>query len=228
MIRTIRSAGPSLFAIGIFLALGSPFLFPQKAPRWWKIEVELATTGEYAYREGNVDYGGSYSLETLWSGTMERDDMDYLLYHAGWELRRWEVKEKACFPEKTIHLTEQAIADRPFFQMNYILRNEDDLEIDFVVKGISIPLNKSSAKGYLVLPSSKDSHQTGPEVSYDTYLSEGSNRVAFPEKAIYGRPMKKEFSWAWNNRGWVLKETKTVYIADRHEAKLKVVITPQY
>ncbi len=112
--------------------------------------------------------------------------------------------------------------------MNYILRKEDDLEMDFVVKGIAIPLNQSAAKGYLVLPASKDAHRAGPDVSYDANLSEGSNRVAFAEKEIYGKPMKKDFCWGWNNRGWVLKETKTVYIADRHEAKLKVIITPQY
>jgi len=228
MIRRIRTGASAFLAAGLFFASGSLSLFPQKAPRWWKIEVELATTGEYAYKEGKIDYSGAYFFETLWTGTMERDDMDYLLYHTSSELRQWEIKEKAHFPEKISQLTEKDIADRPFFQMNYILRKDDDLEMDFIVKGIAIPLNNSSAKGYLVLPSSKDSHQTGPDVSYDMNISEGSNRVAFAEKEIYGKPMKKDFCWAWNNRGWVLKETKTVYIADRHEAKLKVIITPQY
>lgn len=217
-----------LFPLALFFILPSLIEARDFFPDWWEIKVTLSVDGEYKLEAEEEDYSGNYSFTILWTGTMERDDSDYLLYHINSEMLSWEAREKAAAPDFLKSLQTEDFEDKPFFCLNYILRKEENLHIDFACQGFPVPENESLDKFYLNLPSSQESSERLSKNDYDSFISKGSNSIFFKEKEIYLGPVDKDFSWTWKHNRWLVNEARTAYASHSHKVKVNISIMPHF
>lgn len=202
--------------------------FFEPTPDWWEIAVDLKTNGEYKLEGGNSSYIGEYTFVIRWTGWLEEDDQDYLLYRFDCRLSDWEAQETALSLETPAILTTPDFKEKPSFDLKYILRNGSDLKLDFVVHGIVAPQN-GAEDGFVVLfPSSEENRQHDFEVDYNSCIIKGSNSVSLNEAEIYAGPVAKNYSWTWRHQQWLLKQQRTVFIAQSHRAEVSLSIIPHY
>mgnify|MGYP001044060679 CR=1 FL=1 len=95
--------------------------------------------GRYGLETRESRHEGSYRLRVHWLGLMERDDEDFLLLHKERSLEKWEAEERSSRGEKLALLKTDDFSERPELRVNYVLREEDVLLIDFAVVGFDIP-----------------------------------------------------------------------------------------
>jgi len=207
-----------------------PLILSTRVPSslWWEIKVTLIADGEYKMEGGEKTYSGNYSFATLWTGTMERDNTDYILYHLDSEILRWEAQEKAVSADFFNLLTTSDFAEKPCFNLNYILRRGDVLHFDFSVQGFDVPRNESPDKFYLNLPCSEENNHKLREINYNSFVAKGSNRISFEEKEIYLAPQEKTFVWTWKSQKWMLKQERTVFLSNGHKVKAHISIKPHH
>jgi len=219
-----RAIGPLLWGALPFLWLlttpGAPRLLPR--PQWWEIRLALTVRGDYTVRELETTFAGEFEFRALWEGTMERDGVDFLLYHTKTEAPHWEIREKAARPNATRILTEKETAEKPRLRVNYIMRQDRELRFDFEVEGIRIPLDSSAEKFDLVLPRSKES--SGEGAGYCDSISKGSNLIAIGDDALARDRLERSFSWEWKRQGWTAQEKGAVFVAGSHKAGVTVTL----
>lgn len=200
----------------------------QSTPLWWEITVDLKTNGEYKLEGGDSTYIGDYAFVIRWTGCLEKDDHDYLLYRFDCRLSRWEAQETASSPQVTGVLTTSDFKEKPSFDLKYILRKGSDLYLDFIVNGIVVPQNGDEEGFVLLFPSSEENRQRDFQVDYNACVTEGSNSVSLKEAEIFAGPVTKNYSWTWKHRQWLLKQQQTVLTAQSHRAELSLSIIPHY
>jgi len=221
----------SFHALGWITAADSfflPCLKEQKNPLWWEIKIVLLTEGEYKLEKKEASYSGDYSFTTLWTGCMERDDADYLLYHQESRLLHWKAKEKEVFPEFSQMKSGKDFKERPLFHLIYILKKEENLHFDFIVQGFSIPQSESKSKLFLQMPCSGDKSDLHPEINYESFIVKGSNLIFLEEKDIYAAPVDREFTWTWKRYTWAPSPENPIRLTNLHKVKVKISIEPHF
>lgn len=193
----------------------------------WTVKIILEAAGDYRLEAPGVKAAGTYALSFRWTGTMARDDEDYLLVHDSCDLTKWEIEETAG--EEGTHriLTTDDIADKPALKVNYILKLEDGLHVDFAVEGFPVPRAISSDAFELLLPASAGNIARFGGLDYDLFVKTGSNKIILDEKAVQRGPAEKTFDWTWKHQAWIQKPQRTVFQASGHRAKAKIEITPR-
>jgi len=203
-------------------------VFSQPAPLWWEITIDLKTDGEYKLEGSDSAYSGNYTFVIRWTGCLEKEDQDYLLYRFDCQLSRWDAQETASSPEVTGILTARDFKEKPSFDLKYILRKGSDLHLDFVVAGIVVPQSNAEEGFSLLFPSSAENGQHDFQVDYNTCVTEGSNSVSLKEAEIYSGPVTKKYSWTWRHQQWQLLQQRTVLAAQSHRAEVSLSIIPHY
>jgi hypothetical protein len=171
---------------------------------------------------------GNYTFVIRWTGCMEKDDLDYLLYRFDCRLSRWEAREIVSSPEVMGILTTPDFKEKPSFNLKYILRKGSDLHLDFIVNGIVFPQDNSEYAFPLLFPSSEENRQHDFQVDYNTCIMEGSNSVSLKEAEIYAGSVTKNYSWTWRHQEWLLKHQRTVLTAQSHRAEVSLSVIPHY
>lgn len=197
-------------------------------PRWWDVELGLTVKGQYSVREADAAYAGEFLFKVAWSGSMEKDDSDYLLYHSGLETLGWEAREKVSSGAYQKVLTEKDFDDRPVFRMNYVLNENGILRFNFVVEGFPVPRSGAGEKFDLIFPASKKDEGAASPSGYDVSVANGSNEVAFEEKTIRSGPAQRTFSWEWKRYQPSFGQGIGVVLFSSHKAEVKITITPRY
>lgn len=200
----------------------------QALPLWWEIRILLISDGNYTTKEGKASYSGKYSFTIRWTGCMEKDDLDFLLYYENSELIKFKAEEKGIFPETTRTLSTKDFLDKPSFSLNYILKKGDNLHFNFIVKGFLTPLNESEHKFFLILPASEENSLESSEIDYNSFITKGSNSVFLDEKRIYLSNVKKKFTWEWDYKKWHIIQDKQVFFSNTHEVKVEIFIKPHF
>jgi hypothetical protein len=210
-----------------------PLFFPgllwtqaQQKPRWWEIKMTISAKGEYKQDAREAQYSGIYVFTIAWTGAMEVDQDDYLLYHTSSELVQWEAQERAAYPQEIKALTTQDFPDKPELKVNYILKKGDGLYLDFFVRGFDVPLNSATEHFYLDLPTSEENTFATSGGSYNPHVKTGSNKIFLDEKQIYRSPLEKSFAWTWKNQGWLQETEKKIFQSNSHSVQAKIIITP--
>ncbi len=218
--RTVGAAG-AVACAGILLA-SAVRLSPETRP-WWDISMTLGSRGDYEVKSsGGTARTGEFSYEAMWAGTMERDGEDFLLYHIETRPLAWRIREKGQADEDARDLTEREIAARPVLRLNYILRNRDCLDFDFVVDSIPIPLAPSAEKFPLFFPCSGEHVRDRSHLLYNDFVSGGSNFVRIPLDALSANTFEDQFRWEWVRQGWLLGEAGPVFVSSRHRTVVTV------
>jgi len=201
---------------------------PQHPPQRWEVSVNLKTEGDYRLDEGGPNFRGHYSFAVRWAGWLEKDDHDYLLYRLDSRLCEWEAQEIASLTEQERVLTTNDFQGRPTFALKYIIREGEDLRLDFIVDRLAVPQGSPEDAFPLLLPSSEQNGQRESEVDYNACVIKGSNRVELPESAIYAGPVAKTYAWSWKHQQWLPKERRTVFTSQSHKVEVQLSIIPRF
>jgi hypothetical protein len=219
--------GLLVFSLVLIQPAGSHVTGPvQDPPLWWEIVLDLRTQGEYRLEESGRRFLGNYTFAIRWLGCMERDDDDYVLYPLDCELRTWDAQETASASNTLAFFTTSDFRDRPSFIFNYIFRQGHELHLDFNVSGIVIPQPESADSALLLFPASAENNQHDNEMSYNNFVTKGSNRIALEETEIYAGRLERTYSWTWKNERWTLKQQQTIFTSHSHEVEVKLTIIP--
>jgi hypothetical protein len=221
----------SLFPVPSFLPPVYSLLFhpsDQPLPIWWEIKILLTSNGNYRVEEENSTFSGHYSFTLRWTGCMEKDDGDYLLYYENSELVSFKAEEKGIFPDSTKIISTDDFADKPYFKLNYILRKGKNLHFDFFVKGFLVPKNESEHKLQLSLPASKKNYRHSSEIDYNLFVTKGSNLIFLEEKEIYLDTVKKNFAWKWKFQKPPLPRSIPSFFSSSHDVKVEVCLDPHF
>ncbi|MGB7294690.1 MAG: hypothetical protein WBC70_03805 [Candidatus Aminicenantales bacterium] len=196
------------------------------SPRRWEVSLRLKADGDYRLEEGGPSAAGYFSFSVQWTGWLEKDDQDYLLYRLDCRLGDWEAREILSLPEGTRVLTTNDFPEKPGFNLKYFIRVGGSLRLDFLVDGLTVPLAQDEDAFPLLLPSSAQNGQKSSLIDYNDGIFKGSNRVELPEAEIYSGPVNKAYSWAWKNQQWLLKRQRTVFTSQSHQVKVNISIIP--
>ncbi len=195
-------------------------------PAWWDVRIRLETRGRYALIRDAKSVSGEYAYEVLWSGSMEGDDADYLLYHAALETLRWEMKERSGTDGAGGLLSEKDFPVRPVFRMNYVLGVRGRLHFFFCVEGFAVPRNDAPERFDLILPCSQKESSASASAGYDEAVSEGSNDVSLDEKELRKGPAKRVFRWKWKRYQPSSAPPPAGPLLNSHEATVTLTVTP--
>lgn len=205
---------------------------PKKAaklsPVFWEIKVHISSSGDYKIKEGKKSNEGRYSFVLLWTGCMEQDQDDYLIYHENSELLEWKAKEKVKSSEASLELTEDDFSGKPGIDFNYIIRKKEDLHFDFLVESFCVPQDDSEHSYYLNLPASKENIKLPTKFDYNAYLTRGSNSIHLEEKDIYTDSCKKSYSWNWKHQKYLIEDEMPISFVNSHKVKVTLTIIPHY
>lgn len=201
---------------------------PGQSPRWWEVRIDLKTDGDYKLDEGGPTFSGHYSFAIRWTGWLEKDDHDYLLYRLDCRLCDWEVQETASLTDSDGVLTTKDFPEKPIFTLKYIIRDGEDLRLNFIVDRMTVPRAAPEDAFPLLLPSSEQNGQWESEVDYNACVIKGSNRVELPESAIYAGPVAKTYTWTWKHQQWLPKERRTVLNSQSHKVAVILSILPRF
>jgi hypothetical protein len=211
------------------LVLSSPGLLcaqEQKKSPWWEIKMTITVKGEYRQDAREANHSGTYAFAVAWTGSIEKDPDDYLLYHNDYELMNWEAHERAAYPQEIKALTTQDFLDKPALKVNYILRKDDVLVFDFFIEGFDVPLSSAPEHFRLPLPASAENTNSSSGGSYNPHVQTGSNNVFLEEKQLSKGPLEKTFAWTWKNQAWVQQMDNSIFQSSSHAVQVKVSVTP--
>jgi hypothetical protein len=138
----------------------------------------------------------------------------------------WEAQGTFFLPESTKVLTTNDFSSKPGFNFKYLIRVGDNLNLDFLVDGMTVPQTYSDDLFPLLLPSSEQNDQKKSEINYNDCVIKGSNRVEIPESELYSGPVTRDYAWNWKNQQWVLKQQRTVFTSQSHRTKVNLTIVP--
>jgi hypothetical protein len=200
----------------------------QLSPDWWEINIFLSTIGDYKLKEGETLYIGQYSFDMPWTGCMERDMDDFIIYHEKWEVQNWMAQETAESPSNSSILTHDKFEEKPKFVFNYIIPKNGHFYFNFFVDGLSIPQSKSRNKYNLHLPTSEEKTRNSQASDYNQYITEGSNRIIFDIEKDFSKSTEKTFHWNWKYQKWLENQNKRIYIAHTYLVEVKISIVPHF
>jgi hypothetical protein len=204
-------------------------LFDQsQTPQCWEVRINMKTDGDYRLEEGGPAFAGRYSFVVCWTGWLEKEDNDYLLYRLDTQLLNWTAEETTSLTENSEFLTAEDFRERPTFSLKYIIRDGEDLSLDFIVDPMTVPQARSEGGFPLLLPSSEQHNQRESQISYNAHIIKGSNRVKIPELAIYAGPVARTFAWEWRHQEWLPQERQTTFASQSHDVEVDVSITPRF
>jgi hypothetical protein len=200
----------------------------RQTPQWWEVSINLKTDGDYKLDEGGPTFVGHYSFAIRWTGWLEKDDHDYLLYRLDCSLCDWEAQETASMTDSKGVLTTKDFQERPTFALKYIIRDGEDLHLDFIVDRMAAPQAHPEDAFPLLLPSSEQNGQKESQIDYNACVIKGSNRVELPESAIYAGPVAKTYTWAWKHQQWLPQERRTIFTSQSHKVEVSLSIIPRF
>ena len=190
----------------------------------WDVKMTVEVRGDYQFEAPGVKVAGTYAFVFRWTGTMGKDDEDYLLVHNGSDLTAWEIEEKADAEGAQHVLTTKDFPDKPALKVNYILRQEDGLHVDFAIEGFTVPRTIAADGFELIFPAAKGNTARFGDLNYDLFVKTGSNNLVMDEKAVLRGSAEKTFDWTWKHQTWVQKQERTIFQAGAHQAKVNIGI----
>jgi len=208
--------------MGIGLIGSSKTLHPKEY--WWEISLRLTSKGTYTLDEAKTSYSGKYAYTIQWSGCMEQDGQDFILYHEDSELLRWEPQEKkrqSGIPEIKITNT---FSEKPSFAFNYILTKKENVHFDFLVRGFRVPQQGQNHRYYLHLPASKENSDHPTNIAYDLHIYKGSNQVYFSKADLLDESIKKDFHWSWKRHSSAGDAENSSYLSHSYNVDVEISI----
>jgi len=195
---------------------------------WWEIIIQLTSKGIYSLKGAKTSYLGKYGYTIQWSGCMEQDGRDFILYHENSELLRWEPEEKkrqSGIPEIKI---AKDFSEKPSFAFNYILTRKDHIHFDFLIRGFHVPQQDQITRYYLHLPASKENSHHPTDIAYDLHIYKGSNQVYFSKDDLLDESIKKDFHWSWKRHSSEGDAEQSPYLSHSYDVDVEITILRRF
>lgn len=191
---------------------------------WWEIFIRLTSQGTYALEEAKTSYSGHYKYSIQWTGCMELDGEDFILYHEDSDLTQWEPQEKKRQAGSSdIEITRKFL-DKPCFVLNYILTKEENIHFDFLVRGFRVPQQGRGPKYCLHLPASRENSSHPTDITYDLHITKGSNQVFFSKDDLLDESAKKDFHWSWKRHSSKNGGGQSSYLSHSYKVDVDIAI----
>ncbi len=214
--RTLAGIVPALLLVPP-LSPGRP-----QVPPWWELRCALTVRGDYSVTDLDTTFDGEFVYKARWEGTLERDGLDFRLFHDKAEVLAWEIREKPVPADESVLMTEREAPEKPAFRLSYVIRHEPDIVLCLTVGDLLIPLSSSPEKFDLLMPRTR-----GPGADtavYDDFVTKGRNVVALAEAELVEKKLEKTFSWDWKRRQWTVRGRGSVRLAETHKVTLVVTL----
>jgi len=226
MFRTNRIAAAGLTGAAAVWLWAAALAASGPGPSW-KVLLRVESQGDYRWESARARTDGTYALEFEWTGTIEKDEQDFLLVHTGSDLKIWRIEERDSDDETVRQITEKDTPEKPELQMKYALNDAGRIRFDFAIEGFDVPLGGSAESFPLVFPVSAESGSKTGAVAYNAAVKSGSNDVAVDAAKIMAGPAEETFAWTWRRQTWVQLSDSLVFQANGHKAKVTLTIIPQ-
>jgi len=191
-----------------------------QVPPWWELRCGLTVRGDYSVTDLDTTFNGEFVYKARWEGTMERDGLDFRLFHDKAEVLAWEIREKTVPADEGVLMTEKETPDKPAFRLNYVIRHEPEIVLNLTVGDLLIPLASSPEKFDLLMPRTR---APGADTAvYDDFVTKGKNDAALDEAELAEKKVDKTFSWDWKRRQWTVRGRGAVKLAETHKVTLVV------
>jgi hypothetical protein len=218
-----RALGPpAAILIALAAAAALSFSRPSSGPAWWEISLSVTVKGSYVIEGGEVPLRGEFTCRARWSGTIESDGSDFLLYLLKTEVLEWRLAEKAGLPKAASLLLVQETSEAPRLRLNYVLREGSDLRLDYEFDEVSIPLHASPVKANLEFPRSSGHLALVPGSGYESRVNKGSNRIVIPGSDLERRSAERTFSWEWQREKRITGDAGTSLLTQSHTVEAVV------
>jgi hypothetical protein len=191
---------------------------------WWEIFLKLKSNGVYSLAEGTTSYSGKYAYAIEWSGCMEQDGEDFILYYEDSELIRWDAQEEKKQSDSSEIKITKKLAEKPEFAFNYILTKRGNIHFDFLVRGFHVPQQNRKRKYYLHLPASKENSDQPTDIAYDSHINKGSNAVYFNKDDLLDDTIQKNFHWSWKRHSSAGSTKGSLYLTHSHNVEVEISI----
>jgi len=212
-----------------FFSSAAPHMQNQrKSSCWWVVSLLLTSRGKYIYQRSGASYAGKYAFAILWTGCLERDQDDFILYHECSELLEWKALEKKRSPGGIETLVSSKHFGKPRFKLNYILTKGDYVHFDFQVNGIEVPRHRSKEKAVVHFPASNKDAVSSGDIDYDLHVYKGSNRVAVRKHVLQKDSATKKFHWAWQHRKRPGNGKKGAYLFQAHDVEAEITVVKHW
>lgn len=215
--RLLGSLGGVLLVVGLPATL--PSSRPSPRPSWWEVSLTMTVRGGYSIEGGETPIRGEFTCRARWSGTIELDEKDFLLYHLKTEVLEWKLADKALLPKGESLIVAPENSEKPTLRLNYVLRDGPDLRFDYEFVEVAIPLHASPVKAALELPRSPGTGELSPGSNYSGFISRGSNRIVIPGSDLERRPPERTFSWEWRREKRIIRDSRTFVVTQHHSAE---------
>ena len=223
MMMKKRLSVATLFICMNLWLVGSLKTFPQKEC-WWEITLQLTSRGDYALVEGKTTYSGKYAYTIKWSGCMEQDGDDFILYYENSELVRWDALEEKKQADSAEIKRTKKFSEKPSFASNYIITKKENIHFDFLVRGFHVPQQGQKHPYHLYLPASKENSSPPSDTVYDLHIYKGSNQVHFSKEDLINKSTKKDFHWSWKRHSSEGKAGNSSFLSHSHDVDVEVSI----
>jgi len=190
---------------------------PAPGPAWWEVRLTVTAKGEFSLMSGGEPVSGEYACRTRWEGRLEPDGQDFLLVHIRTEVLEWRLEGKAGPAGGEVPL-EVSGQPTPALHLNYVLRTGREVEFDYDLSDVVLPLRSPPLEVVLELPRSP---WRGPGLAgqrYGDFVRGGSSRIAIPESDFPRRAAERTFSWDWR-RVRLVKDARTGVLIQSHSAE---------
>jgi hypothetical protein len=218
--RGLRSfeAG-TLLLVG--LAAAPAFAGPARSPAWWEVRLTVAVKGTYSLRGEAIPLSGEYAGLVTWEGRLEPDGDDFILVHIRSEALEWSLREKAGQGGE-VSILEAPDTSRLRLRLNYVLRENAEVALDFELEGPTFPLHGRSIKIPLEMP--RSARPAGITPGYGDFVLSGSNRIVLPASDLKRSKPERTFAWTWHRVERLDKDSRTFVAIQGHSAEAVVAL----
>lgn len=187
-----------------------------EGPGWWEVRLSVSAKGAFDIRGGGqAPVSGEYVLRARFEGRLNPDGDDFVLVHIKTETLEWSLRRMSGRGEEA-SVREAPDTPAPVLRLNYVLREDDLVELDFGFEGASIPLPVP-----LELPASARGPASGRPGYAGDALS-GSNRIVLPASDLARRRPERTFAWTWTGTKLIETGGRVYVTAQSHSAEAVV------
>ncbi|MCX8160952.1 MAG: hypothetical protein N3G18_08485 [Candidatus Saccharicenans sp.] len=182
----------SLVAPALVFLVALPFQTGQLAReenQFWQITLRLQVRSDF--RGGSAAQTvGEYLLEADWSGFLEEDGPDFIIYHLGAEVVRWELR---LDPDKN---RGQPVPS-PQLKLDYVEGKREDLNFyySFWPEVLSCPGISPGSQVGLVLPAIPWSRSAEKIPGFSRKVISGDRNLRLSRNRLTRNEVRQEFCW---------------------------------
>ncbi|MGD9344616.1 MAG: hypothetical protein PVH84_02055 [Candidatus Aminicenantes bacterium] len=212
----------ALLFLGLLIIRASTTVHAREC--WWEILIELTSKGTYTLEEADASYSGNYAYTIQWSGCMEQDGEDFILYHEDSDLIRWTPQEKKKVPGSGETQIKKNFSEKPSFAFNYILTKKDNIHFDFLVRGFRVPQQRREKRYYLHFPASKENSYHPTDIAYNLHIYKGSNQVYLCKDDLLDKSVTRDFHWSWKRHSSEGEAERSSYLSHGYDVDVRITI----